>query len=118
MDMRDKKGWLRLVEVTLAIVLMIGAVFIFYQERTFDVQNSVEMGAYQSIDASLKNQNIRNDIFLAASADDIRATEKELNNSISTELNRPDVELESEICLPAANCVAETPTQETGKCMQ
>lgn len=106
MEIKNKKGWLRVVEVTLAIVLIVGAVFIFYSKTDAVKSNDVQEQVYQHFEEVFSNQTLRDKIYNVdfSNLDEVHQVENETSIQIMQRLVRRDFEIRTELCKATEEC--------------
>lgn len=109
--MVNKKGWLRIVEATLAALLVLGALIVILGRNPSNSVVDYSRISYPILDEMAQNTALRDDILKY----DLNATDSGENNRIMTELNdfvrarlRNNLNYRLRICAAADLCALDS----------
>lgn len=110
---REKGGWLKIVEATLSIMLMFGAVLIFYQIS--NQKSSESLGGILPVlaDEIAKNETLRSEIIAldTSNASETTSTQEQIHEFAIAQLGRNDINIKTAICSLNDSCTLPVAAQ-------
>lgn len=106
---QNKKAWLRIVEATISIVLILGAILIFYQISSAKSSDDFGQILPSLTDQIAKNESIRSLIsdLDASSPADVQSAHVEIDDFIAEQIKRSDLNYSYVICNINDSCSVE-----------
>lgn len=103
---RNKKAWLRIVEATLSVIIILSAVLIFYQSKQVKQTDNFADNLPTLVDEVVKNDAYRGEILHIdfANVNSVGDTQKEINLFLSGKIDRPDLNYSFIICKADESC--------------
>ena len=95
--LKDKRAWLRIVEATLSIILILGSVLIFYQSNKAESSDNLSSILPTLADQIAKNETLRYAIITSGSSNKL-AIQGQINTFMSQSMKRTDLSHSSVIC--------------------
>ncbi len=108
--MVNKRGWLRIVEVSIAILMIFGVLIVIYSSGNTKTRKDLSSMIPQILEEIAKNNTLREKIIqeydTSKPVDDSinSAIISEINNSISLKIKQPSLGHNIRICLPDELC--------------
>src|SRR3989344_1621114 len=91
--LKNKRGWLRIIEATISIILILGAILIYYQKnQTTQFDNVPEM-LPSLLDEIAKNTSLRDKV-----VNDAPLVGQTIEQHLSETIKRPDLNYSVQIC--------------------
>ncbi len=92
---KNKKGWIRIVEVTIAILLIIGSVVLVIEQKKPSIQEDLSERFAELLEEAVKDTLLRDKIISSEKKED---KEKELRNYLSSKIDSNLFLFEVKIC--------------------
>lgn len=102
----NRKGWLRIVEATIGVILILGSVLIYYQQNSVGVSENFGESLPILADEIAKNNTLRTEIVSAdiTNAAEIASVENNMSNFLALKINGNNLNYSVKICNATADC--------------
>ncbi|MEK6849974.1 MAG: hypothetical protein AABX85_00170 [Nanoarchaeota archaeon] len=102
----NRGGWLRIVEATIGVILILGSVLIYYQKNSSDAGENFGDSLPILADEIAKNNTLRGEIINVNldNAGEVNIVKMKVNDFLSLRIGRSDLNHTVEICNATADC--------------
>ena len=113
---KNKKAWLRIVEATLSVIIILSAVLIFYQTKHTKQSDNFSENLPALMDEVAKNPSLRGKILKTDldGGNSVSDTQNEVVSFLSYKITRPDLNYNFIICKADASCTLPKISGSTG----
>lgn len=98
----NKKGWLRIIESTIAVLIILSAFMILYESQKAEIRIDPGSQISQALDFAATNESLRNDILNNSASIEIKLT-----NLLDENLNKDKINYTLVLCSAYENCNAD-----------
>jgi len=112
----NRRGWLRIVEASISIILILGAVLLFYQTRSSKVTDNFASELPAIADEIAKNLTIREGIIELdmSQQSNVLAIQSQINSFLGERITRVDLNYTALICRMNESCSIDNPSDLNG----
>lgn len=96
---KNKKAWLRIIEATLSIILILGVTILLYQTKQSIIEDNIQEKLPVFLDEIVKNNILRTAII-----DEDSEAQTKTYNFLNTKMTNLDLNYEVVICEPNNQC--------------
>lgn len=103
---KNRKAWLRIVEATLGIILILGAVLIFYQKNNISNAENFGENLPSLADEIAKNNTLRNEIISLNTSNLVERSvvESNIRDFLMSRITNPELNCTVRVCPAGESC--------------